>query len=153
MNKTTKYNSGASYAIDPLPLAETIWEDLSIVASTPEECLYTFVEIFIFKYLSDLGILHGMYSFYDLIRRFHGNTAGEVLETYASSIRPKIKELFPGSLNDKTTIINGTIFVSKDDKAVAGYETVFRKILKRFNEFGSLESIDYDLRAGYLRHF
>lgn len=54
---------------------------------------------------------------------------------------------------DKTTIINGTVFVSKDDKAVSGYATVFHKILKRFNEFGTLENIDYDFKSKLFETF
>ena len=111
------------------------------------------MEIFIFKYLSDLGVLKGMYSFYDLLGKYSGNNENEVLEYYASTVRVKIKELFPGNPKDKTTIINGTIFVSKDDKAVSGYATVFHKILKRFNEFGTLENIDYDFKSKLFETF
>lgn len=140
--------------VDPLPLAEKVWQDLwAVSGATPENCLYTFVEIFIFKYLSDLGVLKGMYSFYDLLGRYSGNNENEVLEYYASTVRVKIKELFPGNPKDKTTIINGTIFVSKDDKAVSGYATVFHKILKRFNEFGTLENIDYDFKSKLFETF
>ena len=140
--------------VDPLPLAEKVWQDLwAVSGATPENCLYTFVEIFIFKYLSDLGVLRGMYSFYDLLGKYAGNNDNEVLEYYASVIRVKIKELFPGNPKDKTTIINGTIFVSKDDKAVSGYATVFRRILNRFNEFGTLENIDYDFKSKLFETF
>lgn len=138
----------AAATVDPLPLAEKVWQDLwAVSGATPENCLYTFVEIFIFKYLSDLGVLRGMYSFYDLLGKYAGNNDNEVLEYYASVIRVKIKELFPGNPKDKTTIINGTIFVSKDDKAVSGYATVFKRILNRFNDFGTLENIDYDFKS------
>ena len=141
-------------SVDPLPLAEKVWQDLwAVSGATPENCLYTFVEIFIFKYLSDLGVLKGMYSFYDLLSRYSGNNENEVLEYYASTVRVKIKELFPGNPKDKTTIINGTIFVSKDDRAVSGYATVFHKILKRFNEFGTLENIDYDFKSKLFETF
>lgn len=144
----------AAASVDPLPLAEKIWQDLwAVSGATPENCLYTFVEIFIFKYLSDLGVLKGMYSFYDLLSKYSGNNENEVLEFYASTIRVKIKELFPGNPKDKTTIINGTIFVSKDDKAVSGYATVFHKILKRFNDFGTLENIDYDFKSKLFETF
>ena len=144
----------AAAAVDPLPLAEKVWQDLwAVSGATPENCLYTFVEIFIFKYLSDLGVLKGMYSFYDLLSKYSGNNENEVLEFYASTIRVKIKELFPGNPKDKTTIINGTIFVSKDDKAVSGYATVFHKILKRFNDFGTLENIDYDFKSKLFETF
>ena len=141
-------------SVDPLPLAEKVWQDLwAVSGATPENCLYTFVEIFIFKYLSDLGVLKGMYSFYDLLSRYSGNNENEVLEYYASTVRVKIKELFPWNIKDKTTIINGTIFVSKDDKAVSGYATVFHKILKRFNDFGTLENIDYDFKSKLFETF
>ena len=76
-----------------------------------------------------------------------------MLEYYASTVRVKIKALFPGNPKDKTTIINGTIFVSKDDKAVSGYATVFHKILKRFNDFGTLENIDYDFKSKLFETF
>lgn len=151
---TTNDQIKAAATVDPLPLAERVWQDLwAVSGATPENCLYTFVEIFIFKYLSDLGVLRGMYSFYDLLGKYAGNNDNEVLEYYASVIRVKIKELFPGNPKDKTTIINGTIFVSKDDKAVSGYATVFRRILNRFNEFGTLENIDYDFKSKLFETF
>jgi len=144
----------AAATVDPLPLAEKVWQDLwAVSGATPENCLYTFVEIFIFKYLSDLGVLRGMYSFYDLLGKYAGNNDNEVLEYYASVIRVKIKELFPGNPKDKTTIINGTIFVSRDDKAVSGYATVFKRILNRFNDFGTLENIDYDFKSKLFETF
>lgn len=144
----------AAAAVDPLPLAEKVWQDLwAVSGATPENCLYTFVEIFIFKYLSDLGVLTGMYSFYHLLAQYAGNNDNEVLEFYANTVRKKIKELFPGNAKDNTTIINGTIFVSKDDKAVAGYATVFHRILTRFNNFGTLENIDYDFKSKLFETF
>lgn len=140
--------------VDPLPLAEKVWQDLwSVSGATPENCLYTFVEIFIFKYLSDLGVLKGMHSFENLLAQYGTNSENEVLEIYASVIRPKIKELFPRGDRDNTTIINGTIFVSKDEKAVSGYGTVFKKILGRFEQFGSLENIDYDFKSKLFETF
>lgn len=144
----------ASSIVDPLPLAQQVWQDLwAVSGATPENCLYTFVEVFIFKYLSDLGVLPGMYSFNNLLAQYGNNSDNEVLEFYAKSVRPKIKELFPGNPKDKTTIINGTIFVSKDDKAVDGYAVVFRKILERFEKFGTLENIDYDFKSKLFETF
>lgn len=143
-----------SAVVDPLPLAQRVWQDLwSVSGATPENCLYTFVEIFIFKYLSDLGVLTGFYSFHDLLNRYKTNSDNQVIEYYATTVRPEIKRLFPGNPKDKTTIINGTIFVSKDDKAVSGYATVFKKILLRFEEFGTLENIDYDFKSKLFETF
>lgn len=143
-----------SSIVDPLPLAQQVWQDLwAVSGATPENCLYTFVEVFIFKYLSDLGVLPVMYSFNNLLTQYGNNSDNEVLEFYAKSVRPKIKELFPGNPKDKTTIINGTIFVSKDDKAVDGYAVVFKKILERFEKFGTLENIDYDFKSKLFETF
>lgn len=140
--------------VNPTDLAKQIWQDIwSVSGATPENCLYTFVELFIFKYLSDLGVLQGMFSFATLLDSFETNTAEEVLENYASVVRPKIKKLFPENVQDKTTIINGTIFVSKDQKAVKGYSTVFRKVLYKFRDYGKLEHIDYDFKSQLFESF
>lgn len=140
--------------VNPTDLAKQIWQDIwSVSGATPENCLYTFVELFIFKYLSDLGVLQGMFNFNILYDSFKSNTEDEVLETYASVIRPKIKTLFPENPLDKTTIINGTIFVSKDQKAVKGYSAVFKKILGKFKDYGKLEHIDYDFKSQLFESF
>jgi len=140
--------------VNPTDLAKQIWQDIwSVSGATPENCLYTFVELFIFKYLSDLGVLQGIFNFNTLYASYVGNTEDEVLETYANTIRPKIKTLFPENPIDRTTIINGTIFVSKDQKAVQGYSTVFKKVLKKFKDYGKLEHIDYDFKSQLFESF
>lgn len=103
--------------------------------------------------MSDLGILGGSFSFYSLLSKFSTDKEEDVLDIYAHTIRPHIKEKFPWNPVDKTTIINGTIFVSKDDKAVSGYATVFHRILKRFNDFGILDNIDYDFKSKLFETF
>lgn len=141
--------------VNPTDLARSIWQDIwSVSGATPENCLYTFVELFIFKYLSDLGILRSTNSF-DFVMGMYtsGDTSDEVLQYYADNIRKKIKELFPYNPIDNTTIINGTIFVSKDQKAVAGYSSVFKKVLLKFNDYGRLEHIDYDFKSKLFESF
>lgn len=140
--------------IDPTPLAKQIWQDIRSVSwATPENCLYTFVEFFIFKYLSDLGVLTWMHSFDELIKMYETNTEKEVLEYYVSQIRKKIKtDLFPKG-HDWTTIINWTIFVSKDDTAVEWYSAVFKKILERFAKYPKLEYIDHDFKSKLFESF
>ena len=143
--------------VNPTDLAKQIWQDIwSVSGATPENCLYTFVELFIFKYLSDLKVLGQGYNFKHVMERYKYDTENpneEVLEYYAGTIRPKIKELFPRNEEDKTTIINGTIFVSKDQKAVRGYSTVFKKVLGKFEEYGLLENIDYDFKSQLFESF
>lgn len=142
---------------DPTKLAKSVWQDLwSVSGATPENCLYTFVELFIFKYLSDLGVLKGRLNYDFLMNLFNEESAEEVLSYYADTIRKKVKELFPAG-EDGTTIINGTIFVSKDENAVEGYGTVFEKILKKFgneNEGGGeLTNIDKDFKSKLFETF
>jgi len=139
---------------DPTNLAKSIWQDIwSVSGATPENCLYTFVEIFIFKYLSDLGILRGMFSFDTLMDMYKTNTENEVLKYYADTVRLKIKDLFPYNPKDNTTIINGTIFVSREQKAVDGFGTVFKKVLCQFRDYKKLEHIDYDFKSKLFESF
>lgn len=141
--------------VNPTDLAKQIWQDVwSVSGATPENCLYTFVELFIFKYLSDLGVLKGVYSFNHLMERYETNSDEEVLETYASTVRSYIKKnLFPVNPIDNTTIINGSIFVSKDQKAVKGYSGVFKKILTKFENYGKLDYIDHDFKSKLFESF
>lgn len=142
--------------VNPTDLAKQIWQDIwSVSGATPENCLYTFVELFIFKYLSDLGILGQGINFDHLQERYTyqiDNPDDEALEYYANTIRPQIKKLFPEG-DDNTTIINGTIFVSKDQKAVRGYSTVFKKVLGKFKDYGKLEYIDKDFKSQLFESF
>lgn len=140
---------------DPTDLAKSIWQDIwSVSGATPENCLYTFVELFIFKYLSDLDILEDPEDFKSLLKLYGKRNDSYVLEYYANNIRPKIKyDLFPMNKKDGTTIINGTIFVSKDEKAVEGYATVFKKILYKFDGYGKLENISYDFKSKLFESF
>lgn len=143
--------------VNPTGLAKQIWQDIwSVSGATPENCLYTFVELFIFKYISDLGVLGEGVNFNHLLERYSYQTDNpdeRALEFYAHTIRPEIKNLFPENRVDHTTIINGTIFVSKDQKAVTGYSTVFKKILLKFRDYGKLENIDYDFKSKLFESF
>jgi type I restriction-modification system DNA methylase subunit len=143
--------------VNPTDLAKQIWQDIwSVSGATPENCLYTFVELFIFKYLSDLGVLGEGLNFTHLLERYSYNVdkADErALKYYADTIRSEIKNLFPKNNTDNTTIINGTIFVSKDQEAVIGYSAVFKKILLKFRDYGKLENIDYDFKSKLFESF
>jgi type I restriction-modification system DNA methylase subunit len=143
--------------VNPTDLAKQIWQDIwSVSGATPENCLYTFVELFIFKYLSDLGVLGEGINFNHLLDRYSYKTEypeKRALEYYAHTIRKEIKNLFPANPIDNTTIINGTIFVSKDQKAVTGYSAVFKKILLKFRDYGKLENINYDFKSKLFESF
>lgn len=140
--------------VNPTDLAKSIWQDIwSASGESPTGSLYTFVELFIFKYLSDLGTLQGVFSFQNLMNNYTANNQDEMLEYYASTVRPKIKNLFPENLIDKTTIINGSVFVNKLGNADIRYSNVFKKVLDKFQVYGKLEHIDYDFKSQLFESF
>lgn len=156
INSVTKDNSTIvpDKSNDPTNLAKQIWQDVwSVSGATPENCLYTFVELFIFKYLSDLGVLTVNSSgdpvnFDDIYKK------GEkyAFVNYTSNVRPYLKELFKPEKplsEGGTTIINGTVLTG----GVDGHDKVFYKILTRFNEFGPLKNIDPNFKSNLFEKF
>ena len=125
---------------DPTSLAKKVWQDVwSVEGASPERCLYTFLELFIFKYLSDLQFLteDGMgnkVNFEDIIAL----PPEKAFKNYSSIVRPYMKQLFPESPEDHTTIINGTVL----NPNVPEHSKVFHKILRKFKEFGELTNVD-----------
>lgn len=146
-DKISKDNNriGEIQYIDPTPLANKVWQRLyKDTQEKPEVCLYTFVEVFIFKYLSDLGVLRYPDNFEGCLINYKDNTKG-MIEHYAS-IREKIKDMFPAGV-DGTTIINGSIFVNDKDKAIIAHKDLFKEVLQMYEEFGELKNIDYDFKS------
>lgn len=136
---------------DPSLLAKQIWQDVwSVSGATPEKCLYTFVELFIFKYLSDLGILDedGDGNKIDFVQ-IYSLPPEKAFKNYSNNARAYLKVMFPEDKEDKTTIINGTVLNSK----VPEHSNVFYKILKRFNDFGELKNIDPSFKSKIFEDF
>ncbi len=136
---------------DPSPLARQIWQDIwSVTKRDPEKCLYTFVELFIFKYLSDVDILdkdadgHPV-NFKEIIKL----DKTEAFGNYMKTVRPHLKSLFEPSKHDKTTIINGSVLNS----SVPKHRFVFYKILKRFEKFGEIRNIDPKFKSKVFEEF
>ncbi|MBO5565828.1 MAG: N-6 DNA methylase [Succinivibrio sp.] len=130
---------------DPTNLAQKVGGLLrNIKFTTPKDSLYTFVELFLFKYLSDIQILKStenfdyIYSLYDESDR----SESEVLYEYITGPREQISLLFPQA-PDKTSVINGFVFHA--EKTADGYisnsadATVFHEIMKMFKEYEKLE--------------
>lgn len=161
---------------DPAPLAETVWQIIwHATKEEPKQCLLTFVEIFVLKFLSDnlpLKVLPDAYRFYGLLedpKKFsdrHGTTA---IEYYVSKIRPFVKSLFPDNtvaidpavaetfgLNtvvSKTSVINGFAFLKSSSTTVAGFNRSFLEILKEFEQFGPLTTIDPEFKLRLYEFF
>ncbi|MCB2108329.1 MAG: N-6 DNA methylase, partial [Rhodobacteraceae bacterium] len=159
----------AGVAKDPAPLAEKVWQTIwHATKEEPKQCLLTFVEIFVLKFLSDnlpLKTLPEAYRFYGLLadpKDFldqHGVTA---IEYYVSKIRPFIKSLFPdnavasdpliaktfglSTVVSKTSVINGFAFLKSSSVTLAGFNRNFLDILEEFQKFGPLTTIDPEFK-------
>ena len=137
--------------IDPTALAKQIWQDVwSVSGATPERCLYTFVELFIFKYLSDLGILTedekgNKINFRDIFQL----PPDKAFKNYSHSVRPHLRLMFPADEEDGTTIINGTVL----NPDVPEHSHVFYKILKKFDRFGEMKNIDPQFKSRVFEAF
>ncbi|MDR0603194.1 MAG: N-6 DNA methylase [Bacteroidales bacterium] len=140
--------------VNPTDLAKRIWQIVwSISGATPESCLYSFVELFIFKYLSDLKVLEYPEDFDSVIKLYESKSPEYVIDYYARNVRRKIKEeLFPKG-DDGTTIINGTVFVNNENEAIEGRSTAFQKILKEFQSYGKLDNIHPDFKSQLFESF
>lgn len=142
----------ATDEVDPLRLAQAVWQDIYInTAKSPIKCLYNVVELFIFKFLSDLRILKQPNDF-NSVFKLSLNDEQESLRYYAYISRRKILELFPSG-SDKTTIINGTIFVDSNDNPVESQSLLFANSLKKFNEFVSLKNVKKEFKTKLFETF
>ena len=145
--------------LDPSALARSVWQDIYVSGDnpTPERALATFVEIFMFKFLSDLGVLdqdpNGVEISFEAVMRRDDDRC---LKYYANSVRGYIKsELFPPG-EDQTTILNGFAF----DPNNVEHNHVFKKVLRKFKRFeedkergGKLLGIDKEFKSRLFEEF
>jgi len=137
--------------VDPSQLAERVWQSVWLASmASPDQCLATFVEILIFKFLSDLAVLRfstsGVPVDFDTVRAKDENT---VLRYYWDNVRPTIKTLFPPSAADGTSVLNGTVF----DPTVEDHGRLFLNVLNEFHRFGSLKRIDPQFKSRVFERF
>lgn len=142
--------------LDPTPLAQALWQLIWInTGKEPEKCLYNVVELFVFKFLSDLQVLptHNNFSTIFEVRR---KSPEEALKLYAASSRDMIRQLFPKG-KDGTTIINGTIFVNETGHANLAQAGLFAQVLDQFEAFdkknGSFRHIQRDFKTRLYESF
>lgn len=123
---------------------------------SPVKCLYNVVELFIFKFLSDLEVLPKDYAFANIYSKSIADPE-DGLDFYAKNSRDKIRKLFPPSTIDKTTIINGTIFVDEHGEANLSQSILFQRALAHLNkhgeEYGSLTKIDKQFKTKLYESF
>ncbi len=148
IEKLLKSNSQGELQIEekvlnPQKLADRVWQKIWIqTGKNPESCLYNVVEIFIFKFLSDLKVLPSHMSFetvYDILCKKTDGSAEEGLRYYAKNVREKIcKDMFPAG-KDGTTILNGTIFVNENGEPNIPQAALFKEVMIDFYKYGQEE--------------
>lgn len=136
--------------IDPSPLATRLWQTIWVATGkSPVKCLYNVVELFIFKFLSDLRILPEDIAFTRVYEKSKADPE-EALDYYAKNARTKIYKLFPEG-DDGTTIINGTIFATESNKPNLSQSILFQRCLDHLRlyteEFGSLTKISKQFKT------
>lgn len=149
--------------LDPSDLARKVHQRLYMdKSSSPQTALYTFVELFLFKYLSDLGVLTGMRSFDALYSAYDdaNDTEEDVLNRYLTINRQAMMDYFPAG-EDGTSIINGDIFhvVKKHDGTWEknGDGTTFKQIMVEFKKYedknGKFININKDFKSKLFESF
>lgn len=126
--------------LNPNNLAKNVWQSIWLASGeNPDLCLSTFVEIFIFRYLSDLKILDknsdGVPADFDSVKKSGKDVC---LKYYFNNVRGHIKSLFPESEIDNTSIINGFIL----DARIKEHNHLFFNILTSFSNFLTNEKGD-----------
>lgn len=142
--------------IDPTPLAQRLWQTIWVATGkSPVKCLYNVVELFIFKFLSDLRILPEDLAFDKVYTKSQDNQE-DALDYYARNSRTRIYKLFPMG-DDGTTIINGTIFVTESNEPNLSQAILFQRCLEHLNrhteEFGNLTKISKQFKTKLYESF
>lgn len=123
--------------LDPSQLAKTLWQKIWInTGKEPERCLYNVVELFVFKFLSDVGVLKKHLNFTSVYNLLQTESSSEALKHYANTCRKEIRDLFPKGA-DGTTVINGTIFVNEKSEPNTAQSSLFGEVLKDLQDYDS----------------
>lgn len=136
---------------NPSELADKVWQTIWLASGeNPDVCLSTFVEIFLFKYLSDLGVLtHNdsgvSVSFSETLKV----PEDRIFSYYYNNVRPYIKKIFPADDEDGTSIINGIVL----NPEISEHNFIFKEILNGFDKFGELKGIDPEFKSRLYENF
>lgn len=150
--------------LDPTDLAQKINGILkNLTFASAKMSLYTFVEVFLFKYLSDIGILVDENSF-EYIYKLYSKTGmkdAKVLGKYLDGPRETMKMLFPEGI-DATSIINGKVFHAEKDKynnyvSVDNTDMIFKQVIIEFKKYeeekGKFLNISKDFKSRLFETF
>lgn len=136
--------------LDPRLLAENVWQIVwRVSGSEPQECLATFVEIFIYKFLNDLKLTGRTKAGENTdLAHLLSLPEGAVYPYYHKVVRPYIKRLFPPGA-DELSIINGTALKESN----RDHSILFREILEKFQQFGPLTNVSSDFKRKLYESF
>ena len=135
---------------NPHRLADEIWQIIwRLKADSPEDCLATFVELFVFKFLDDLGLLTVDEIGNDVsLSHVIAIEKTKAYRYYYSAVRPFIKKLFPEG-PDGYSIINGIVLQQLN----IDHNIIFHEIMKKFISFGSLKNTDPTFKSKLYESF
>lgn len=160
-------------AVDPSSLADKVWQTIWLAThEEPKHCLATFVELFLYKFLSDLELLpenlriDKLNCDEELFRRRQGKTQ---IEFYVQTVRNRMKSLFPAEDppsfplddflvgSDTTSIIDGFVFLepgmTNHNHPLETFNHSFLKIVKDFVDFGKIRKIDTEFKSRVYEKF
>lgn len=150
--------------LDPTDLAQKINRILkNLTFASAKMSLYTFVELFLFKYLSDIGVLKGEKSFEYIVSLYEKEefSTADVLGKYLEGARETMVKLFPKGI-DGTSIINGKVFhIDRDEYnefvSVDNTDTVFKSVILEFEKYdknyGKFLNISKDFKSKLFETF
>ncbi|MHB1926556.1 MAG: N-6 DNA methylase [Leptospirillum sp.] len=136
--------------VDPHGLSQEVWQSIwRLRADRPEDCLATFVELFIFKFLDDLGLMttddNGLPVSLSHVMSLDKDKS---YAYYSRVVRPHIKRMFPSG-SDGYGIINGIVLQEKN----RDHNMMFHEIMRKFIRFGSLKNTDPDFKRRLYESF
>jgi type I restriction enzyme M protein len=137
-------------AVDPTRLADQTWQTIWLASGeNPERCLSFFIEVLLFKFLSDLGTLgkdrDGCATTFDHVVDLEPT---ESLRYYSKLVRPEITRLFPAG-PDGTGVI-GELVLDPDN---GDHGRLFWEILANFRKAGPLKRIDPEFKSRIFERF
>jgi len=158
--------------VDPSSLADSVWQTIWLAThEEPKLCLSTFVELFIYKLLSDLDLLPDDLSI-DALNceeaHFIKKEGKTQIEFYADQVRLKMKSLFPEENpetypldilqgSDTTSIIDGFVFlepgITTHNHPLSSFNYSFLSITKSFVDFGKIKKIDTEFKSRVYEKF
>ncbi len=159
--------------VDPSSLADSVWQTIWLAThEEPKLCLSTFVEFFLYKFLSDLEVLPSNFRIDKLYvepQKFVQQEGITQIEFYCQKVRPMLKNLFPEKAkfkspitnfkegSDTTSIIDGFAFlepgIATHNHPLQTFNSSFMTIIKSFINFGKITNIDSEFKSKVYEKF